>query len=106
MSARRTDMHRIQELVRLHRLGQGQRSIAKQLRMSRETIRTYQGKLREAGLLDGCPDELPDSAVLKKVVGEGEGPGEQIAETPSSVQQWRPRISELRKKGCGPTAPC
>ena len=41
-------MHRIQELVRPHRLGQGQRSIAQQLQMGRETIRTYQGKLREA----------------------------------------------------------
>ncbi len=72
MSARRTDMHRIQEMVRLHRLGQGQRSIAQQLQMSRETIRTYQGKLREAGLLEGRPADLPDSAVLKEVVGEGD----------------------------------
>ncbi len=104
MSARRTDMHRIQELVRLHRLGQGQRSIAKQLRMGRETIRTYQGKLREAGLLEGCPGDLPDSAVLKEVVGEGDGPGEQIAQTPSSVKQWKPKISQLYEKGCGPTA--
>ncbi len=102
MSARRTDMHRIQELVRLHRLGQGQRAIAQQLGMGRDTIRTYQGKLREAGLLEGCPADLPDSGVLKKVIGEG--PGEQIAQTPSSVQQWKPKISELRNKGCGPTA--
>ena len=77
-------MHRIEELVRLHRLGQGQRSIAQQLQMGRETIRTYQGKLREAGLLEGCPADLPDSAVLKRVIGEGEGPGEQIAQTQES----------------------
>lgn len=104
MSARRTDMHRIQELVRLHRLGQGQRAIAQQLRMGRETIRTYQGKLREAGLLDGCPADLPESAVLKEVVGEGDVPSEQIAQTPSSVEQWKPKISQLHEKGCGPTA--
>ncbi len=104
MSARRTDMHRIQELVRLHRLGQGQRAIAQQLRMGRETIRTFQGKLREAGLLEGCPADLPDSAVLKEVVGGGDELGEQIAQTPSSVEQWKPKISELHEKGCGPTA--
>ncbi len=104
MSARRTDMHRIQELVRLHRLGQGQRAIAQQLGMGRDTIRTYQGKLREAGLLEGCPADLPDSAALREVVGEGDGPSEQIAQTPSSVEEWKPKISQLYEKGCGATA--
>jgi transposase len=94
-------MHRIQELVRLHRLGQRQRSIAKQLRMGRETIRSYQVKLREAGLLEGPADELPESAVLKEAIGAG--PSEQ-AQVPSSVEQWKPKIAKLRNKGCGPTA--
>ena len=57
--------------------------------------------MREAGLLEGCAADLPDSAVLKKVIGEGEGPGEQIAQTPSSVEQWKPKISELRNKVSG-----
>lgn len=48
MSARRTDTHRIQVLVRLHRLGQSQRAIAEQLGMGRDTVRIYQGKLRES----------------------------------------------------------
>jgi transposase len=94
-------MHRIQELVRLHRLGQGQRSIAQQLRMGRETIRSYQRKLAEAGLLEGTVADLPDSAVLKEVVGEG--PSEQT-QTTSSVERWKPKISQLYEKGCGPTA--
>ena len=102
MSARRTDMHRIQEVVRLHRLGQGQRAIAQQLRMGRDTIRAYQEKLKGEGLLDGCPDDLPETEALKKAIGEM--PAEQPAPTPSSVERWRPKISELRKKGCGPTA--
>lgn len=101
MSARRTDMHRIQELIRLYRLGQGQRSIAKQLRMSRGTIRSYQEKLREAGLLDGAPDELPESVVLKEVIAEGPSEPPQAE---SSIQRWKPKIEELREKGCGPTA--
>jgi transposase len=70
MSAKRTDMHRIQEVVRLHRLGQGQRAIAQQLRMGRDTIRTYEEKLREAGLLEGCPDDLPDTETLKEVISD------------------------------------
>jgi hypothetical protein len=97
-------MHRIQEVVRLHRLGQSQRAMAQQLRMGRETIRIYEGKLREVGLLDGSAHELPESAVLKRVIGEGERPDEETAQTPSSVQEWRPKISELHDKGCGPTA--
>ncbi len=102
MSARRTDMHRIQEVVRLHRLGQGQRSIAQQLRMGRDTIRTYLEKLREAGLLEGGPDDLPDIEALKETIAtEPAGPSVAIA---SSVERWKPKISELRDRGCGPTA--
>lgn len=102
MSAKRTDMHRIQEVVRLYRLGQGQRSIAQQLRMGRDTIRTYEEKLREAGLLEGCPGDLPDTEALKEVIGGG--PSEQLEPTLSSVEQWKPKVSALHRKGCGPTA--
>lgn len=102
MSARRTEMYRIQELVRLHRLGQSQRAIAQQLRMGRDTIRDCQEKLREAGLLDGPADELPESAVLKEVVGVD--PGEETGQVPSSVERWKPKVETLREKGCGPTA--
>ena len=35
MGARRTDMHRLQEVIRLHRLGASSRRIAKQLSMGR-----------------------------------------------------------------------
>jgi len=95
-------MYRIQELVRLHRLGQSQRAIAQQLRMGRDTIRDYQEKLARAGLLNGPPDELPESAVLKEVIGEEVD--EEAGQTSSSVEQWKPKVSALREKGCGPTA--
>ena len=52
MSARRIDMHQIQEVIRLHRLGKSRRAIARQLRMGRNTIRAYLEKLEEAGLLE------------------------------------------------------
>jgi hypothetical protein len=35
MSARRTDMHRLQEVVRLHRMGRSSRRIARQLQSNR-----------------------------------------------------------------------
>ncbi len=41
MSAKRTDMHRLQELVRLHRMGTGAREVARLLRMSPNTERDY-----------------------------------------------------------------
>jgi len=34
-------MHRLQDLIRLHREGEGSRGIARQLRMGRDTIRLY-----------------------------------------------------------------
>ena len=47
MSARRPDMHRLQELVRLHRMGQSARSLARQLRMGRATALQYLAAFRE-----------------------------------------------------------
>ena len=46
-------MHRLQDLIRLHRQGAGSRVIARQLRMARDTIRDYLRALKEAGLLEG-----------------------------------------------------
>ena len=51
MARSRTDMHRLQELVRLHRLGRTTRAIARMLGMGRNTITTYVGALTRAGLL-------------------------------------------------------
>ena len=61
-------MYRIQELVRLHRLGQSQRAIAQQLRMGRDTNRRYLATLAKAGLLEGRPEGLPELDHLRAVV--------------------------------------
>ena len=53
MSMRRVDMDRLQELVRLHRMGTGAREVARLLRMGPNTERDYRAALRAAGLLDG-----------------------------------------------------
>lgn len=102
MSARRTDMHRIQEVIRLHRLGRGQRAIARQLRMGRDTVRSYHEKLEEAGLLDGAADDLPGIETLQKVITE-QLPAP-AAPPRSSVERWKPKISKLREAECGPKA--
>ena len=101
MSARRIDMHRLQEVIRLHRLGQSRRDIAKQLRMGRNTIRRYQEKLESIGLLDGSPDALPPLEQLGGLWVEEQQtpPAQQI----SSVKRWQAQIEALHAQGIGPT---
>lgn len=59
MARQRTDMHRLQELVRLHRLGRTAREVASMLGMGRNTFSAYAKALDAAGLLEG---EAPGSA--------------------------------------------
>ena len=61
-------MHRLQELVRLHRLGEGPRSVARQLKMSLNTEREYRNALKAAGLLVGDERSLPELEVLKLAI--------------------------------------
>lgn len=104
MGARRTDMHRLQEMVRLHRMGVSSREIARQLRMGRDTIRCYLRGLRVAGLLEGAADDLPDVADLRIGIGE-HAPAKQAAVHISTVERWRDVIARLhRDKRAGPTA--
>lgn len=106
MGARRTDMHRLQEVIRLHRLGNSSRRIARRLRMGRDTIRGYLEILAKAGVLDGPADELPASESLRGLIAEQVAVTE--ADEPSSplssVESFKDEIVRLRKKGAGPTA--
>ncbi len=68
MAARRTEMDRLQELVRLHRLNSGGREVARLLKMSPNTERKYRLALETAGLLHGCPTKLPELDELKEAV--------------------------------------
>ncbi|QDU66236.1 IS21 family transposase [Engelhardtia mirabilis] len=103
MGARRTDMHRLQEMLRLHRLGQGSRGIARQLHIGRDTIRAYMRALATAGLLEGAPNELPDLDQLRAAVEE-HVQSRQAPQQRSSVERWVATIERLRKKGAGPSA--
>ncbi len=47
-------MHRLQELVRLHRMGTGKREVARLLKMSPRIELEYRKALSKAGLLEGA----------------------------------------------------
>jgi transposase len=103
MGARRTDMHRLQEVIRLHRLGKSSRRIARQLSMGRDTIRSYIALLSKASLLEGPVDALPELGVLRTLVLDQIASSEPTAQ-PSSVERFKDEIVRLRAKCAGPTA--
>lgn len=95
------DMHRLQELVRLHRLGQGPGQVAKRLQMDRKTERKYRQRLHLAGLLEGAADDLPELSDLRAaVVSHAATPPQER----SSVERFRAVIEQHLAKGLGPTA--
>jgi len=96
------DMHQLQELVRLHRLGRPAREVAKTLCIDRKTERKYRNRIAQAGLLEGSPDDLPTMAALRAAVKSrkrAKPPQEQ-----STVDAYRAFIDTKRKAGLGPTA--
>jgi len=104
MGARRTDMHRLQELVRYHRLGRSARDTARLLGMGRDTIRAYAAALKTAGLLDGAVAELPALEVLAEAVRTHLPPAPPPPQRRSTVEPHREEIDRLRRKGAQPTA--
>lgn len=98
MSNKRTEMHRIQELVRLHRMGTGSREVAKLLSMSPNTERRYREDLQAEGLLAGCPLDLPDPEQLRKAVLR-QRPLPQTAPPPSTVDDWSDKVTKLIESG-------
>lgn len=100
---RAVDMHLLQELVRLHRLGLSHRVIAKRLGISRNTERKYRAPLTAAGLLDGDPNALPELAEIKAVVAAVQSADTPVAR-PSSIEDWVESIETMLEAGAGPTA--
>lgn len=105
MSARRIEMHRLMELLRLHRRGRSAREISRQLKMGRDTVRRYADLLRAASLLDGDPAVLPEaSAVRAAFTGDVTPAKAAPPQERSSVGPWRELIERKRQEGAGPTA--
>jgi transposase len=99
----RIDMHRLQELVRLHRMGTGARRAAQMLKMGPNTARAYRKALATAGLLDGPVDALPELAVLREAVMVQLPPKEK-PQHESSITTWADAITTLLESGSAPTA--
>ena len=98
----RIDMHRLQDLVRLHRLNKGAREVARLLRMSPNTERQYREVLKRRGLLQGDPEQLPALSELRAAV-EAERPPKPPHQT-TSLTKWRELIANKVEAGATPTA--
>jgi hypothetical protein len=96
-------MHRLQELVRLHRLGVTERRAAKELRMGRNTARDYRRAIAAVGLLDGSADELPSLETLRGVVIAALPP-QPAPQQVSTLETWQPHVEALLEKRLGPQA--
>ena len=97
-------MHELQELVRLHRRGEGARAVARMLKMSPNTERRYRKALDAAGLLAGESDaELPALEELKRAVDE-RAPVKVPAQQRSSVERWADDIERKLRDGAKPKA--
>ena len=99
----RIDMHRLQELVRLHRMGTGARDVARTLRMSPNTERRYREALRLACLLEGDPEDLPELGELREAV-LAELPPKKVPQQISSVDRWLDQIHKMAARGAYPKA--
>src|SRR5262245_49497052 len=101
MCMRRVDMDRLQELVRLHRMGTGAREVARVLQMSPNTEREYRLALEAEGLLVGAVDDVPMLEVLRAAI-ERRLPTVAPPQMVSSVDALREKIVGLAEKGLKP----
>ena len=103
MCMRRVDMDRLQELVRLHRMGTGAREVARVLQMSPNTEREYRLALQAEGLLVGAVDDVPMLEVLRAAI-ERRLPTVAPPQMVSSVDALREKIVGFAEKGLKPQA--
>jgi transposase len=97
-------MHRLQDLVRLHRLGTRARTVARRLGMSPNTERQYRRILDAAGLLAGDPGTLPALATLRDAVLAERPLAEPPPQHVSSLTRWADAITLQVTAGATPTA--
>ena len=103
MCMRRVEMDRLQELVRLHRMGTGAREVARVLNMSPNTEREYRLALRAEGLLAGAVEDVPQLEVLRAAI-ERRMPTVAPPQMVSSVDALREKIEAFAEKGLKPQA--
>jgi len=104
MSAERIDMHRLQEMVRLHREGVNVREIARLLQMSPNTERKYRQDLLKAELLLGPQDELPELSVLRAAIDRARPVPPPNNQCISSLSAWIGEVEAMIERGGQPKA--
>ena len=68
MGARQVGMHRLQEYVRLTRMGGSDREAVRKLGLGPNTVSKYRKALEKADLLEGSAEALPELEELKAAV--------------------------------------
>ena len=92
-------MHRLQELVRLHRIGTGAREVARLLGISPNTERAYRKALEAAGLLHGEATSLPELSALKEAVLASRPKPDLRSHEVSTIEPWADQVAKLLSKG-------
>jgi hypothetical protein len=94
-------MHRLQELVRLHRLKTSAREVCRLLGMGRTTEWHYRQALAKTGLLVGDPSDLPAVEVIKAATTRAAT--DAIAQQEiSTVEPWRAHAKPSSSSGSKP----
>jgi transposase len=102
MVAARTEMYRLQELVRLHRLGVRPRERCRLLTMSPKTEMKYRLALQSAGFFESeAGEELPEEAVLRDAV-ERSWPQPAARAVESSADRWSEPLRTAFDAGTSP----
>ncbi len=95
MTARRKHVVDLREMIRRFKLGQGDRSIARDLAMSRNTVKKYRAWAQQQGFLDMA--ELPALGVIEERLKTSVPPPE--VGPASTVEPYRAFVIEKRAEG-------
>jgi transposase len=96
---KRKHMNHIQDIIRRLQLGESQRRIARDMQISRGTVRKYSRIAKEKGYLEKT-DGQPNEAELLEVLG----PGVQAPKQASTVEPYREKIQDWVNQGVEMTA--
>ena len=96
---KRKHMNHIKEIIRRLQLGESERRVAQDMKMSRLTVMKYARIAKENGYLEPGR-QLPGEAELQATLG----PGVQAPRQVSSVEPYRKHVEEWRKQGVEMTA--
>jgi transposase len=96
---KRKHMNHIQDIIRRLQLGESERRIAQDMRISRATVHKYHEIAKEKGYLEK-PDAWPSDGKLREALG----PGVQAPQQASTVEPYRAAIQDWVKQGVEMTA--